>query len=82
MSFHPSKCKVLAVTNKRLVYSLPFYEFIYLLNGTPLDYVESEKDLGVTISCRLNWSTHCKNLGMKANQRLGLIRRTCHFTMC
>ena len=82
MNFHPSKCKVIAVTNKRLIYSLPFYEFIYSLNGTALDYVESEKDLGVTINCKLNWSAHCKNLASKANQRLGLIRRTCHFTMC
>ena len=61
MNFHPSKCKVLAVTNKRLTYSLPFYEFIYMLNGSPLDYAESEKDLGVIINGKLNWSAHCRN---------------------
>ena len=82
MKFHPNKCKVLAVTNKRLTYHLPFYEFVYMLNGTPLDYVESQTDLGVIFNGKLNWSAHCRNQAVKANQRLGLIRRTCHFTMC
>ena len=82
MKFHPNKCKVLAVTNKLLTYHLPFYEFLYMLNDTPLDYVESETDLGVIINGKLNWSAHCRNIASKANKRLGLIRRICHFTMC
>ena len=50
MNFHSIKCKVLAVTNKRFIYySLPFYEIIYSLNGTALDYAESEQDLSVTL---------------------------------
>ena len=28
ISFHPDKCKVVAITNKSLVYALPFYEHI------------------------------------------------------
>ena len=82
MKFHPGKCKVLAVTNKRLNYDLPFYEFSYCLDGIVLDYCETEKDLGVVINSKLNWTAHCHNLAIKANQRLGLVRRTCHFTMC
>ena len=82
MKFHPGKCKVLAVTNKRRTYDLPFYEHMYTLDNNILDYADSETDLGVVINGKLNWTAHCRNLASKANQRLGLIRRTCHFTMC
>ena len=81
MNFHPGKCKVLAVTNKRLTYELPFYEYFYNLNGVILDYVDTEKDLGVIINGKLNWNTQCMALTRKANQRLGFVRRTCHFIM-
>ena len=76
INFHPKKCKVLAVTNKRLK-----YEHSYTLNGTLLDCVESERDLGVLTNGRLNWNAHCEVLARKANQRLGFVRRTCHFIM-
>ena len=82
MKFHPDKCKVLVVTLKRVQHILPFDRFGYHLNGTYLDYVESEKDLGVIVHGNLSWGTQCKNLISKANQRLGLVRRTCHFTKC
>ena len=81
MKFHPAKCKVLAVTNKRLTYELPFYEYFYSLNGVLLDYVESEKDLGVIVNGTLNWKAHCEALASRANQRLGFVRRTCHFIL-
>ena len=81
MNFHPDKCKVLAVTNKRLTYELPFYEHFYSLNGVLLDYVDTEKDLGVILNSTLNWKAHCVALACKANQRLGFVRRTCHFIM-
>ena len=54
MKFHPYKCKVLAVTNKRLTYGLPFYEHFYCLNGALLDYIDMQKDLGVLVSGKLN----------------------------
>ena len=79
MVFHPHKCKVVAITNKSMIYPLPFYEHIYSLNGELLDYVNSEKDLGVIITNKLSWNAHCENLVQKANQRLGLVRRSCHF---
>ena len=82
MKFHPSKCKVVSVTNKRLIDHLPFYEFHYSMDGNYLDYYESEKDLGVVINGKLNWTAQCRNLANQANKRLGLVRRTCHFTLC
>ena len=82
MIFHPAKCKVLVVTLKRVQYTLPFDRFGYHLNGSYLDYVYNEKDLGVIMNEKLSWGTHCESLISKANQRLGLVRRTCHFTKC
>ena len=81
MNFHPDKCKVVAVTNKRLTYELPFYEHFYCLNGVILDYVDTETDLGVLINGKLNWNAQCFALARKANQRLGFVRRTCNFIM-
>ena len=46
-----------------------------------MDYVDTEKDLGVIINGKLNWNTQCMALARKANQRLGFVRRTCHFIM-
>ena len=80
MVFHPNKCKVLVVTNKYLQYILPFDRFPYCLDGTYIDYVSSEKDLGVLITSKLNWGVHSDALVTKASSRLGLLRRTCHFT--
>ena len=79
MNFHPDKCKVVAITNKSLDYALPFYEHFYTLNGNVLNYEKSEKDLGVVINSRLSWNAQCEGLVQRANQQLGLVRRTCHF---
>ena len=79
MNFHPDKCKVVAITNKSLVFPLPFYEHNYSLNGRLLDYEKSEKDLGVIISNKLSWNAQCESLVQKANKQLGLVRRTCYF---
>ena len=79
MNFHPDKCKVVAITNKSLVYALPFYEHMYTLNGNFLNYETSEKDLGVVINSRLSWIDQCQCLVQRANRQLGLVRRTCHF---
>ena len=79
MHFHPDKCKVVPITNKSMVYHLPFYEHWYTTNGKILDYERSEKDLGVVISSKLSWKSHCEALVQKANNQLGLVRRTCYF---
>ena len=82
MKFHPSKCKTLSVTNKQnILHNLPFTIFLYKLNTTYIDYVPSQMDLGVSINTRLNWSEHCDKVVNKANAQLGLLMRTCHFTM-
>ena len=81
MKFHPKKCKVLQVTLKLecYMYVLPFTRFPYHLNDEILNYVPYEKDLGVIINNKLKWNSHCIQLMTKANQRLGLVRRTLFF---
>ena len=80
MIFHPQKCKVLPVTLEIRQHILPFDRFPYCLGDSCLDYVESQKDLGVFISTRLNWNEQTKTLAKKAKCMLGLLKRTCHFT--
>ena len=84
MKFHPGKCKVLSVTGKipeTLLSVLPFYNFVYSLGGESLDYVSSEKDLGVMVTSTFDWAEQCGKVYSKANQKLGLSRRTCHFVI-
>ena len=55
-------------------------QFVYSMNETPISYTAVEKDLGVLINSKLDWTEHCNAIYAKANQRLGLLKRTCHFT--
>ena len=82
MKFHPSKCKVLSVTNERKQVIFPFTDaYPYYMGSDVLDYVTSEKDLGVLATTNLLWNEQCNKLYAKANSLLGLTRRTCHFTI-
>ena len=81
MTFHPKKCKALSVTLQRNVLdSLPFGIFCYEINENTIDYVDSQRDLGVEVNTRFTWGPHCDVLANKASSRLGLLRRICHFT--
>ena len=77
MKFHPAKCRVLSVSRKRLPHLNK--RFVYKLNGVNLEYCISEKDLGVHMTSKLNFTEHCNKLYSKANSRLGLNKRTCFF---
>ena len=86
MKFHPQKCKVVSVTLNRIGdyndVPLPFCIFNYTLNGEILDFVDSEKDLGVLVTTKLSWQDQTMAVYSKASSRLGLVRRTCHFVQC
>ena len=80
------KCKVLSVASRltaplSLLSVLPFYYFVYSLNGTPLEYIESEKDFGVMVTSSLDWKEQCSKVLSKANQKLGMARRNCYFVI-
>jgi hypothetical protein len=81
MKFHPDKCKVLMVSHSKppLLNILPFIQFFYALGSVLIDYCDFEKDLGIIINGNLNFTHHADLLYSKANQKLGLLRRTCHF---
>ena len=70
MEFHPQKCQVLRITNKKnpIVTN-------YFIHNIQLDDVKAAKYLGVTIDTKLNWKDHYSSLSQKANQVLGFLRR-------
>ena len=81
MNFHPQKCKVLSIAHRLppLLGILPNIQYFYTLGESPLDYVDSDKDLGVDINVNFNFNNQCERLLSKANQQFGLTRRTCYF---
>ena len=77
MRFQPVKCNMMQLTRKQI----KKIHASYTLEGTNLENVESIKNLGVTITSDLRWSTHVSNVCTKANRTLGFLRRnlySCH----
>ena len=68
MSFNENKCKVMHIGYRN-------DKETYILNGTQLKSVDSEVDLGVTISNNLKPSQQCSEVIKKANKIIGLIGR-------
>ena len=74
MSFNISKCQVLHMSRKRT----PSHTHTnYHLGGQDLQVAIATKDLGVTVSNNLSWSTHISQMCAKANRTLGLTKRVC-----
>ena len=69
LRFHPEKCKVMHIGRHG-------EEFRYILHGTVLEEVDSEKDIGVTIDKDLKFRVHMGDKINKANSIMGIIRRT------
>ena len=57
MAFHPDKCTVLTITQKKT----PF-KHDYILHNHILEPVTSAKYLGVTLQSNLKWNTHIDNI--------------------
>jgi len=53
MEFHPDKCKMLRITNKRKI-----IESCYYIHGHELENVTEAKYLGVTLTKKMSWNTH------------------------
>ena len=70
MSFHPSKCKLLRITNKRK----PIIGE-YVIHGKVLESVEAAKYLGVTLQSKLSWKPHVNEITKKANQTRAFLQR-------
>ena len=89
MNFHPDKCKVVPIAppGKGLKdyfdKNFPMkYTYFYHLGDIQLEFVESEKDLGVLVTSNMSWESHGNYLYSKASSRLGLLKRAIHFVKC
>ena len=71
LTFNPSKCKSVSFSWKKN----PIY-YEYKMAGTKIDRVASFSDLGVQVDRKLEWNEHINTITNKANQRLGLVKRT------
>jgi len=67
MEFNVDKCKIMHIGKKNP-------KNVYTMNGKNLTETTEERDLGVTIDCRLEFDKHIKNIVAKANRTLGMIR--------
>ena len=70
MNFHPAKCSVLKVTNKK---KSVFHTYSML--GQPLENAQNATYLGVKINHNLQWDDHVNYIVSKSNKSLGFIRR-------
>ena len=70
MAFHPDKCQVLQVSNKKKK-----YDFQYQLHNQNLQIVSSSKYLGVTIQDNGKFDVHINNIANASNKMLGFVRR-------
>ena len=70
MAFHPDKCQVLHVSNKKTK-----MEFKYKLHNQELAVVKSTKYLGVTIQDDGKFDVHVNNTINAGNKMLGFVRR-------
>ena len=70
MEFHPKKCQVLNITNKKKP-----VKFTYTIHGHVLETVKSAKYLGVNIQSQLNWNTHVTKISSKANSMISFLQK-------
>ena len=83
MKFHPDKCKVVTIKHRLSPLAmLPFVAYHYHLGENLLSYADSEKDLGVHINKSFTFNEQCEILLTKANQKFGILKRSCHFVTC
>jgi hypothetical protein len=70
MEFHPQKCQLLRVTNKRNIVNAN-----YNIHGHTLENVETAKYLGVSMDKSLTWNQHIADTARKANGVKAFLQR-------
>ena len=78
LKFHPNKCKVLTVFNRKMDEKEAKNYHLYDNEGkeVKLEQSDGEKDIGVLVDETISFSTHIQNQINKTNSIMGLIRRT------
>ena len=72
LTLNPTKCKTMVISRKRNSVQ-PYAQFV--LNGRPLEQVETFKYLGILLSSDLSWSAHIESICTKARKLIGLLYR-------
>ncbi|XP_072051514.1 uncharacterized protein [Amphiura filiformis] len=70
MSFNPSKCSVMKISNSKLP-----PDKAYTFCGETLKEVDSHPYLGVELDSKLRWNVHYNKTTAKANRVLGFLKR-------
>lgn len=76
LKFHPAKCKVMTVCSRFHKFEEFDYKMKEGVEEISVMRVSSEKDLGVTFDDKLKFGIHIAEKTKKANQILGVIRRS------
>ncbi len=71
LNFNVNKCKIISINNTN-----PLLLHNYTLSNTPLERVNTINDLGLLINSNLTWENHLDSKISKADQMIGLIKRT------
>ena len=77
MEFHPSKCQLVCITNKRQ--PIPAS---YCIHGVTLVKVPSAKYLGLHVDSKLNFNTHVDITTKKANSTRAFLGWNFHHCSC
>jgi len=54
-----------------------YWDLYCYVNGTTVEMVAKEKDLGITITKDLTWNNHLKAIVSKVNRKMGFFKRNC-----
>ena len=76
LKFHPQKCKVMRIGNGHPEYHYSMTDNTDEAKSVTLQETPVEKDLGIYVDKDLNYKEHIHKSITKANQTLGMIRRT------
>ena len=70
MEFHPGKCQLLRITNKKSPITSQ-----YFIHNIPISETDSAKYLGIIIDSSLNWRQQYASMIKKCNSTLAFIKR-------
>ena len=74
LKFNAQKCNVIHIGKSSTV-----NDYFMGDNNTKINSVEHEKDIGVTFDTKLNFDIHINSVVSKANQLIGLVKRSFQF---
>ena len=79
LRFHPQKCKIMTIARNKNNSEREYKMTDSQNNDIMLTHTLTEKDLGINIDSELNFEEHLSEKVNKANQIMGLIRRSFSF---